>query len=136
MSKQIQRYVDPNANLNGYDLQNPNREMTQAEIMYAAMVWKEQQQYEMQQRQNEMYQQQLQAYQLQAMQLQQQNNAMHLTADDLREAMRHIKPGQKLQVEQYQGFEINYSQQSSEGLKNVFGLILCAIILGAFIFGG
>ena len=132
MSKNIQKYVDANAN----HLQPANQEMSQAEIMYAAMVWKEQQQYEMQQRQNEMYQQQLDAYRMQAMQLQQQNNAMNLTADDLREAMRHIRPGYKLQVEQYQGFEINYQQQSSEGLKMFFGLILCAIILGAFIFGG
>ena len=109
-------------------------QMQQMQMMQQMIQWKAEQEYAMQQ---QLMQQQQQAH-FQAMQQQQQTALLqqmqamhrsHLDADDLRSIIERVRPGEKISVERYEGFEINYKQQTDPAK----GLIVVCLIIGFFV---
>ena len=105
----------------------------EVQMMQQMLQWKAEQEYAMQQQ----LMQQQQAH-FQAMQQQQQTAIMqqiqamhssHLDADDLRSMIERVRPGEKISVERYEGFEINYKQQTDP----TKGLIVVCLIIGFFV---
>ena len=94
----------------------------QMQQLQMLLQWKAEQEYAMQQQQQAHFQ---------AMQQQQQMamHSSHLDADDLRSMIERVRPGEKISVERYEGFEINYKQQTDP----TKGLIVVCLILGFFI---
>ena len=95
-------------------------------MMQQMLQWKAEQEYAMLQQ----LMQQQQAH-FQAMQQQQQMamHSSHLDADDLRSMIARVRPGEKISVERYEGFEINYQRQTDP----TKGLIVVCLIIGFFI---
>ena len=90
------------------------------------LQWKAEQEYAMQQQQQAHFQAMQQTaltQQIQAM------HSSHLDADDLRSMIERVRPGEKISVERYEGFEINYQQQTDP----TKGLIVVGLIVGFFI---
>jgi hypothetical protein len=98
----------------------------EVQMMQQMIQWKAEQEYAMQQQ----LMQQQQAH-FQAMQQQQQMamHSSHLDADDLRSMIARVRPGEKISVERYEGFEINYQRQTDP----TKGLIVVCLIIGFFI---
>ena len=108
-------------------------QMQQMQMMQQLMQWKAEQEYAMQQQLMQQQQAHFQAMQQQQqMAMLQQMQAMHsshLDADDLRSMIERVRPGEKISVERYEGFEINYQQQTDP----TKGLIVVGLIVGFFI---
>ena len=93
------------------------------------LQWKAEQEYAMQQQQAH-FQAMMQQQQMAMMQQQQRAmHSSHLDADDLRSLIARVRPGEKISVERYEGFEINYQQQTDP----TKGLIVVCLIIGFFI---
>lgn len=118
--QQLQAYDDQAMPTVSQDIQ-----MQQMQMMQQMLQWKAEQEYAMQQQQAH-----FQAMQQTA--LMQQIQAMyssHLDADDLRSMIERVRPGEKISVERYEGFEINYKQQTDP----TKGLIVVCLIIGFFV---
>ena len=94
-------------------------------MMQQMLQWKAEQEYAMQQQQAhfQAMQQTALMQQIQAM------HSSHLDADDLRSMIERVRPGEKISVERYEGFEINYKQQTDP----TKGLIAVCLIIGFFV---
>ena len=98
----------------------------QMQQLQVLLQWKAEQEYAMQQQQQAHFQA------MQQTALTQQIQAMHsghLDADDLRSMIERVRPGEKISVERYEGFEINYKQQTDP----TKGLIVVCLIIGFFV---
>ena len=96
------------------------QQMQQMQQMQVLLQWKAEQEYAMQQQQQAHFQ---------AMQQIQAMHSSHLDADDLRSMIARVRPGEKISVERYEGFEINYKQQTDP----TKGLIVVCLIIGFFV---
>ena len=107
--------------------------MQQMQMMQQMIQWKAEQEYAMQQQLMQQQQAHFQAMQQQQqMAMMQQMQAMHsshLDADDLRSMIERVRPGEKISVKRYEGFDINYQQQTDP----TKGLIVVCLIIGFFI---
>jgi anion-transporting ArsA/GET3 family ATPase len=94
----------------------------QMQQLQVLLQWKAEQEYAMQQQQQAHFQ---------AMQQQQQMamHSSHLDADDLRSMIERVRPGEKISVKRYEGFEINHQQQTDP----TKGLIVVCLIIGFFV---
>lgn len=111
----------------------PDTQIQQMQMMQQMLQWKAEQEYAMQQQlmqqQQAHFQAMQQASQMAMMQQMQSMHASHLDADDLRNMVARVRPGEKISVERYEGFEINYQQQTDPAK----GLIVVGLIIGFFI---
>ena len=125
-SKQLPMQVDTQA-------EAQMQQMQQMQMMQQMLQWKAEQEYAMQQQLMQQQQAHFAAMQQQQqMAMMQQMQAMHsshLDADDLRSMIARVRPGEKISVERYEGFEINYQQQTDP----TKGLIVVGLIIGFFI---
>jgi hypothetical protein len=116
--------------------QDTAQQMQLMQQMRQMLEWKAEQEYAMQQQLMQQQQAHLQAMQQQQqMQFMQQMQAMHsshLDADDLRGVLERVKPGERLSVERYEGFEVKYEQPTSPQ-KGLLGLLIVCLCLGLFI---
>ena len=114
---------DSKQQLQAYDDQVLPTVSVEAQMQQLQMLvqWKAEQEYAMQQQQQAHFQAMLQ--QMQAM------HSSHLDADDLRNMIERVRPGEKISVERYEGFEINYKQQTDP----TKGLIVVCLIIGFFV---
>ena len=118
--QQLQAYSDQVLPTVSQDIQ-----MQQMQMMQQMLQWKAEQEYAMQQQQAH-----FQAMQQTAlMQQMQAMHSSHLDADDLRSMIERVRPGEKISVERYEGFEINYKQQTDP----TKGLIVVCLIIGFFV---
>ena len=119
---------DSKQQLQAYDDQalptvSAEAQMQQLQVL---LQWKAEQEYAMQQQQQAHFQAMQQTaltQQIQAM------HSSHLDADDLRSMIARVRPGEKISVERYEGFEINYQQQTDP----TKGLIVVCLIVGFFV---
>lgn len=118
--QQLQAYDDQAMPTVSQDIQ-----MQQMQMMQQMLQWKAEQEYAMQQQQAhfQAMQQTALMQQIQAM------HSSHLDADDLRSMIERVRPGEKISVERYEGFEINYKQQTDP----TKGLIVVCLIIGFFV---
>ena len=126
--QQLQAY-----NNQGLPVVSQDTQMQQMQMMQQMMQYKAEQEYAMQQQLMQQQQAHFQAMQQQQqMAMVQQMQAMHsshLDADDLRNMIARVRPGEKISVERYEGFEINYQQQTDP----TKGLIVVCLIVGFFV---
>ena len=124
---------DSKQQLQTYDDQSSPTVSAEVQMMQQMVQWKAEQEYAMQQQLMQQQQAHFQAMQQQQqMALMQQMQAMHsshLDADDLRSMIERVRPGEKISVERYEGFEINYQQQTDPTKV----LIVACLIVGFFI---
>lgn len=122
--QQLQPY-----NNQGLPVVSQDTQMQQMQMMQ----YKAEQEYAMQQQlmqqQQAHFQAMQQASQMAMMQQMQAMHASHLDADDLRNMIARVRPGEKISVERYEGFEINYQQQTDP----TKGLIVVCLIIGFFV---
>ena len=105
------------------------QQMQQMQQMQVLLQWKAEQEYAMQQQQQAHFQAMQQQQQTALMQQIQAMHSSHLDADDLRSMIARVRPGEKISVERYEGFEINYKQQTDP----TKGLIVVCLIIGFFV---
>ena len=98
----------------------------QMQQLQVLLQWKAEQEYAMQQQQQAHFQAMQQTALMQQMQAM---HSGHLDADDLRSMIERVRPGEKISVERYEGFEINYKQQTDP----TKGLIVVCLIIGFFV---
>ena len=99
-------------------------QMQQMQMMQQMLQWKAEQEYAMQQQAHfQAMQQTALMQQIQAM------HSSHLDADDLRSMIERVRPGEKISVRRYEGFEINHQQQTDP----TKGLIVVCLIIGFFV---
>ena len=100
-------------------------QMQQMQMLQQMLEWKAEQEYAMQQQQAhfQAMQQTALLQQMQAM------HSSHLDADDLRSMIERVRPGEKISVKRYEGFEINHQQQTDP----TKGLIVVCLIIGFFV---
>lgn len=124
---------DSKQQLQTYNYQSSPTVSAEVQMMQQMLQWKAEQEYAMQQQLMQQQQAHFQAIQQQQqMAMMQQMQAMHsshLDADDLRSMIARVRPGEKISVERYEGFEINYQQQTDP----TKGLIVVCLIVGFFI---
>ena len=101
----------------------------QMQQLQMLLQWKAEQEYAMQQQQQAHFQAMQQQQQMAMLQQMQAMHSSHLDADDLRSMIERVRPGEKISVERYEGFEINYKQQTDP----TKGLIVVCLIIGFFI---
>ena len=119
--QQLQPY-----NNQGLPVVSQDTQMQQMQMMQ----YKAEQEYAMQQQLMQQQQAHFQAMQQTAMTQQiQAMHSSHLDADDLRSMIERVRPGEKISVERYEGFEINYKQQTDP----TKGLIVVCLIIGFFV---
>ena len=118
--QQLQAY-----NNQGLPTVSAEAQMQQLQVL---LQWKAEQEYAMQQQQAH-FQAMQQASQMAMMQQMQAMHASHLDADDLRNMIARVRPGEKISVERYEGFEINYQRQTDP----TKGLIVVCLIIGFFV---
>ena len=122
--QQLQTYNDQVLPMVSQDIQ-----MQQLQQMQVLLQWKAEQEYAMQQQQQAHFQAMQQQQQTAIMQQIQAMHSSHLDADDLRSMIERVRPGEKISVERYEGFEINYKQQTDP----TKGLIVVCLIIGFFV---
>lgn len=108
-------------------------QMAQMQMIQQMLQWKAEQEYAMQQQLMQQQQAHFQAMQQQQqMAMMQQMQAMHsshLDADDLRSMIERVRPGEKISIERYEGFDISYRRQT-DPMKVV---IIACLIIGFFV---
>ena len=119
---------DSKQQLQAYDDQvlptvSAEAQMQQLQVL---LQWKAEQEYAMQQQQQAHFQAMQQTALMQQIQAM---HSSHLDADDLRSMIERVRPGEKISVERYEGFEINYKQQTDP----TKGLIVVCLIIGFFV---
>ena len=97
-------------------------------MMQQMLQWKAEQEYAMQQQQAH-FQAMQQQQQMAMLQQMQAMHSSHLDADDLRSMIERVRPGEKISVRRYEGFEINHQQQTDP----TKGLIVVCLIIGFFV---